>query len=134
MPKANAEIARKLARLSSDCSFLLTHLVRQNDGKSNTEARKRLHSILDVGKSQPKPCLIASQVGWYSRARSAGVFDPETGEFDGQIDSYAVGFTESTLAGLKAHRDVFQARYGLAFDRDFLFARGANPCFNLNNA
>lgn len=134
MPKTNVKIARELARLSSDCSFLLTHLVRQNDGKNNTKAKDILLSILAVGKSRRKPRLDASPVGWYSVARNANVFDPETGEFDGPIDSYAVCFTESTLAGLKAHRDVFQAQYGLAFDRDFLFTCGANPCFNIRKS
>jgi hypothetical protein len=28
MPQTNAEIARELAKLSADCSFLLTHLIR----------------------------------------------------------------------------------------------------------
>ncbi len=133
MPKTNSEIARELARLSSDCSFLLTHLVRQNDGQSDAAAKKALLSILVVGSTPPRPYLRSSAVGWYSRL-SPNVFDPETGEFDGPIDSHAVCFTESTLAGLKAHRDVFHAQYGLAFDRDFLFERGANPCLNIRES
>jgi hypothetical protein len=133
MPKANAEVSRDLARLSSDCSFLLTHLVRQNNGLNDSAARKILHSILNVDRKPPKPLLRASTVGWYSVA-SPKVFDPETYEFDGPIDSYAVCFTESTLAGLKAHRDVFHAQYGISFDRDFLFKRGANPCLNIRES
>ena len=43
-------------------------------------------------------------------------------------------FTESTLEGLKAHREVFSAKYGIAFDRDYLFERGANPCINLRTS
>lgn len=133
MPKTTANIARELARLSSDCSFLLTHLVRQNDGLSNTKARNTLLSILAKGKRRPKPRLHASPVGWYSKL-SPNVFNPEIGGFDCPIDSDAVCFTESTLAGLKAHRDVFRAQYGLAFDRDFLFERGANPCLNIRES
>ncbi len=133
MPKANAEIARKLARLSSDCSFLLTHLVRQNDGRSDIAAKRALLSILDVGSKPASPCLRASAVGWYSKV-SPNVFDPETGEFDRPLNSYAACFTESTLAGLKAHRDVFRAQYGVAFDRDFLFECGANPCLNIRES
>lgn len=57
-----------------------------------------------------------------------------TGAFDGPANSKAVCFTESTLAGLKAHRDVFNAKYGLAFDRDLLFAKGANPCLNVRES
>lgn len=133
MPKTNAEIARELARLSPDCSFLLTHLVRQNDGRSNIRARKILCSILDVDAKAPKPFLKASPVGWYGTA-SANVFNPLTCEFDGLSKSKAVCFTESTLAGLKAHRDVFASRYGVAFDRDLLFECGANPCLNIRES
>ncbi len=133
MPMANAEMARRLARLSPDCSFLLTHLVRQNDGRSNAVARNVLRTILDVASAQPEPRLRASQVGWYASA-SPSVFDPETGEFDGLVNAHAVCFTESTLAGLKPHRDVFDARYGVAFDRDFLFESGANPCLNIRRS
>ena len=40
-------------------------------------------------------------------------------------------FTESTLAGLRAHRDVFKCKYGVAFDRKWLYDRGGNPCLNI---
>jgi hypothetical protein len=130
MPRTNAEIARELARLSSDCSFLLTHLIRQNDEKTDTEAKRILSQILDMEGGPPRPRLIASIVGWYGSA-GASIFNPVTSNFDGPSNSKAVCFTESTLAGLKAHRDVFNAKYGLAFDRDLLFSKGANPCLNI---
>ncbi len=133
MPRTNAVIARELARLSSDCSFLLTHLIRQSGKRRDAEARRILLSILDTNSRKPKPRLRASSVGWYSVA-SASVFNPETFEFDGPIASQAVCFTESTLPGLKAHREVFGARYGIAFDRDLLFERGANPCLNIRES
>lgn len=133
MPKTNADMARELARLSSDCSFLLTHLVRQNDDRSDIQAKNILLSILDMNRRVPKPRLNASSVGWYSRI-NPNLFEPETGEFDGLANSHAVCFTESTLAGLKAHRDVFSARYGLSFDRDYLFESGANPCLNISKS
>jgi NAD dependent epimerase/dehydratase family enzyme len=75
-------------------------LTRQNAGRSDNEARKILLSILDIRAKDPKPCLKASSVGWYGSAKSANVFNPETGKFDGPIESQAVCFTESTLAGL----------------------------------
>lgn len=39
MPQTNADKAKELAKNSSDCSFLLTHLIRQNDGRSDGDAR-----------------------------------------------------------------------------------------------
>jgi hypothetical protein len=133
MPRTNAAIARELARISSDCSFLLTHLVRQNGKRRDAEARGILLSILDADTRRPKPHLKASPVGWYSVA-SPKVFNPETCKFDGSVESKAVCFTESTLPGLKAHREVFDSMYGIAFDRDLLFERGANPCLNIRES
>lgn len=133
MPKTNAEIARELARLSSDCSFLLTHLIRQNDGRSDGESKDILSSILSTGGKPPKPFLKASPVGWYSAA-GANIYNPISGKFDGPHNNSAVCFTESTLAGLKAHRDIFGTKYGVAFDRDLLFDRGANPCLNVRES
>jgi hypothetical protein len=133
MSQTNAAKADKLARLSSDCSFLLTHLVRQNGGRPDAEARRILLSILDADTRRPKPYLKASQIGWYSKT-SSKVFNPETCEFNGSIKSGAVCFTESTLQGLKAHCEVFDSKYGIAFDRDLLFNRGANPCLNIRES
>ena len=133
MSQTNAAIARKLARLSSDCSFLLTHLIRQNGKRRDAEARKILLSILDADTRRPKPRLKSSPVGWYSKL-SPKIFNPETCKFDGSIESKAVCFTESTLPGLKAHREVFDSKYGIAFDRDLLFDRGANPCLNIRES
>lgn len=131
MPKASAATARTLARLSPDCSFLLTHLVRQNDGRSDADARSILGLILDLAAGGASPRLNASPAGWYSAALAA-VFSPATMALEARDEPpRAVCFTESTLAGLKAHRDVFKASYGLAFDRDLLFSRGANPCLNI---
>jgi hypothetical protein len=131
--KTTTETARKLARLSSDCSFLLTHLVRQNNGISTRIAKSRLFSILDLDGDKSEPCLKASSVGWYG-AVNPKVFNPLTLKFDGPVKSKAVCFTESTLSGLKAHREIFASRYGIAFDRDRLFKRGANPCLNIRNS
>lgn len=135
MPKANAEVARDLARLSSDCSFLLTHLIRQNDGRTDVEAKTIMMSILSVGVVPPSPLLRASSVGWYSSgAAGANIYNPTSQGFDGVVNSSAVCFTESTLAGLRAHRDIFSVKYGVAFDRDWLFAKGGNPCLNLRES
>ncbi|MDN3543567.1 MAG: hypothetical protein ACK4S6_07360 [Roseateles asaccharophilus] len=133
MPKTTAEVAKELARLSSDCSFLLTHLIRQNDEKSDADAKNILSLILDLSGAPSHPLLKASSSGWYGTA-SPNIFNPATRDFDGLINNKAVCFTESTLAGLKAHRDVFNAKYGVAFDRDFLFTRGANPCLNVRES
>jgi len=131
MPRASVEDARRLARLSNDCSFLLTHMIRQNTRppRSDEAAKKILLSILGVSGGKP-PVLKAGRVGWYSSV-SAAVFDPEQDDFVPSGESRAVCFTESTLAGLQGHRDVFRVKYGLSFDRDWLFGRGANPCLNI---
>jgi hypothetical protein len=131
MPKASADTARKLARLSTDCSFLLTHMIRQNGTppKSDGDALATLPSIL--GLSPPGgPVLKGSPVGWYASV-GAYLFDPATSTFKTAVPSPAVCFTDSTLAGLRAHRVVFDVKYGLAFDRDWLFKQGAAPCLNI---
>jgi hypothetical protein len=133
MPKTNADIAKELARQSSDCSFLLTHLVSQNDGRNDAEARDTLLSILALGRNLSSPFLKATNVGWYASLQDVFKFDPATGRLDGISSSSAVCFTESTLAGLRAHRDVFGVKYGLSFDREWLFSRGANPCINIRD-
>jgi hypothetical protein len=134
MPKTNASVARELARLSTDCSFLLTHLVRQNDGRSDQKAKGILESILSLGRKPAKPLLKCSSIGWYSSASGSLIYNPESGKFDSNWNSKAVCFTESTLAGLRAHRDVFCVKYGIAFDRDWLFKKGANPCLNIRES
>jgi len=125
--KASKEQAKKLAYLSSDCSFLLTHLIRQKPD----EAKRRLKKILAIGGGTP--ILVAGEVGWYAICSGANCFNPSTATFISITIPKAVCFTESTLAGLKAHRDVFKTNYGLAFDRDFLFSKGANPCLNIRS-
>lgn len=130
MPQTSANEARELAKNSSDCSFLLSHLIRQNNERTDEEARKVLDSILDLQGSPHNPTLMASTIGWYGTA-SPDVFNPSTSNLDGTINNKAVCFTESTLAGLRAHRDLFSIKYGLAFDRDELFSKGANPCLNI---
>jgi hypothetical protein len=122
-----------LASLSTDCSFLLTHLVRQNDKRTTEEAKEILKAILDLDGSRGTPLLQAKKVGWFGTATSAKVFNPVTGQLDGQLKANAVCLTDSTLAGLKAHRDVFESHYGIAFDRDVLFQKGANPCLNIRD-
>lgn len=132
MPHTDAALARELAKNSSDCSFLLTHLIRQNENKSDADAQEILVSILDLKSASPNPMLKSSAVGWYGTS-SPHIFDPATMDFDYSSNNKAVCFTESTLVGLKAHRDLFQVKYGLAFDRDELFSYGANPCINISN-
>lgn len=130
MTSTSADEAKELAKNSSDCSFLLTHLVRQNNSMSDGSAQNILDLILDVHGSPPSPRLKSSSTGWYSSA-SANIYDPRTLDFSGISDCSCVCFTESTLAGLKAHRDLFDSKYGLAFDREDLFDRGAAPCINI---
>lgn len=132
MPKINADESRELARNSSDCSFLLSHLIRQNHCKTDIAAQRNLRSILSIARSASGPLLRASTVGWYGTSSGSHIFNPSTGNLDGHVNNKAVCFTESTLAGLRAHRDLFKVKYGLAFDRDDLFAKGANPCINVS--
>lgn len=132
MPQTDADDSRELARNSPDCSFLLTHLIRQNNQRTDQEAQDILNSILDVDSETPEPLLKSSTVGWYGTSRPY-IFNPSTGNLDGNINNQAVCFTESTLAGLRAHCDLFNVKYGLAFDRDDLFNRGANPCINISS-
>lgn len=134
MPQTNADQAKELAKNSSDCSFLLTHLIRQNDGRSDGDARDILKKIMNLHDSSSLPMLKASKVGWYGTCENAIAFNPVTGNLDGTIQNLAVCFTESTLAGLRAHRDLFEVKYGLAFDRDDLFNKGANPCLNIRES
>ena len=132
MAKTEPETARELARLSSDCSFLVSHLIRQNDGKDDGKAREVLMAILNVQGTPPKPVVRGSKVGWYGTAQPY-IFNPATLKRDGASAVEAVCFTESTPAGLRAHRDVFSVKYGLAFDRDWLFGKGGNPCLNIGD-
>jgi hypothetical protein len=132
VPRKNSETVQMLASLSADCSFLLTHLVRQNDKRTTEQAKEILEAILDLDGSRGTPWLKATKVGWFGTA-SPNVFNPVTCQFDGQLQAKAVCLTDSTLAGLKAHRDVFESHYGIAFDRDVLFQKGANPCLNIRD-
>ena len=92
MAKASLNEARKLARLSSDCSVLLTHMIRQNDGRTDKESKDILRSILGISEKQPSPNLKAFPVGWYSVA-NASIYNPETGKFDGNGNLKALCFT-----------------------------------------
>lgn len=79
MVKATCEQQQILAKLSSDCSPLLTHLVRQNDGKSDADAQNILRSILGLVPGTT-PSLRASITGWYgSESVTPRVFSPEKG-------------------------------------------------------
>lgn len=123
----------KLAKLSPDCSFLLTHLIRKNGSHTDTTPQEKLISILSL--ENRTPILKAHPVGWYGTTEKAKIFKPYTSnQFISPSQIKGVCFTDSTLAGLKAHRDVFKAFHGLAFDRDFLFHKGANPCLNISNS
>lgn len=124
-----AEIARELARLSCDCSFLLTHLIREKD-RPGIDPKAILKSILAIGQIPARPKLRAKPVGWY-KSLDPHIYNYATGDFTGTKSADGVCFTESTLAGLKGHCEIFKARYGLAFHREFLFERGANPCLNI---
>lgn len=133
MPKSTIDQAKKLARLSSDCSFLLTHLVRNNDIEKLTP-KDKLISILNINNHK-NPKLLASPTGWYGVSTDAKIFKPHTGGiFLPPENIKSVCFTDSTLTGLKAHREVFKVKYGIAFDRDFLFKNGANPCINIRES
>lgn len=133
MPQTTAAVSKELSRQSADCSFILSHLVRQNGDRTDDDAKKILSLILNVEQSSAEPFLKSSSTGWYSSS-PANIFNPTTRKFDGVRESAVVCFTESTLSGLKAHRDVFNAKYGLAFDREFVFSKGANPCLNIRES
>jgi len=135
MAKASKNDAKELARLSSDCSFLLTHLIRQNvePGKKQEDPRTVLLRMLKP-QNKGKPKLLANKSGWYATcATPPDYFTISTRQWEKSPLEQVVCFTESTLSGLKAHRHVFNARYGLAFDREYLFSRGANPCLNIRS-
>jgi hypothetical protein len=136
MPKATKVQSSQLAHLSSDCSFLLSHLIRQNSeaNRSDNQALFLLKSILGLAEDSVaiKPTLKASTTGWFGACKSAKIYSPDNPHyFSRPTRTQGVCFTESTLSGLKAHRDIFSAKYGLAFDRDYLFSQGANPCLNI---
>jgi len=131
--KASPEHALKLAKLSVDCGFLITHLIRQADGLSDSDARKRLLSILDASSDSPAPVLKASNSGWYSTCSGAYVYDPDKSKMTVAGETPVVCFTEATLNGLQGHKEVFNAKYGIAFDRDWIFKKGANPCINIRD-
>jgi hypothetical protein len=67
MSQATITQAKKLAHLSSDCSFLLTHLIRKNDQQDEKQAlspQNKLVSILSINDNS-QPNLNAHEVGWY---------------------------------------------------------------------
>lgn len=135
MAKTNKQEAERLARLSSDCSFLLSHLVRQRqDGqliKTNEEARTILSSILAFQNTQ-QPTLKGGLIDWYANLENSCILDPnDPRQFYKPNEIHGVCFTDCTLSGLRAHRDIFDVRYGIAFDREYLYQRGANPCINI---
>jgi hypothetical protein len=134
MAKASMKEAQELAQRSADCSQLLTHLIRCNTAPPRTadEARETLRSILGLGTPPQQPRLRATAVGWYSACVGpVDVFDYEARTFQSVSRVDGVCFTNSTLNGLRAHRDVFDAQYGLAFNRDFLLGQGASPCLDI---
>jgi len=133
MPKTNFSSSFELAKLSNDCSFLLTHLIRQNDGKTDEQAKDILSQILDLFATDPKPILKASGTGWYHTS-TANIYNPTSGQFEEHITNKSVCFTESTLGGLQAHSQIFNSKYGLAFSRYQLSKKGANPCINIHES
>ncbi len=137
MSKASIEDTKKLVRLSQDCSYLLTHLIRKNDEKisSDEDASAALQSILGINDADSNSKLIGSVIGWYGSCGGAKLYQPYTdNHFQEPTEVKGVCFTDSTLAGLRAHRKVFKAKHGVAFDREFLFKRGANPCLNIRES
>ena len=143
MGKTTKSEADRLAALSIDCSFMLSHLIRQRqDSKiinSDDEAKKKLTSILALDSPKNQMVLKSNKIGWY-KDLDAKIHDPECnynpnhpGNFFPPKQKNGVCFTESTLMGLKAHREIFKTKYGIAFRRDYLFERGANPCLNIRD-
>lgn len=113
--------------------MILSHLIRDHKCKDKTmmSPREILVSILDLENNAKNPVLKATKTSWYSTSSGARVFNHSEDRFETVKVPQAVCFTEATFGGLGAHRQVFEAKYGLAFDRDFLMAKGANPCINL---
>lgn len=136
MAKTNRQEAERLAKLSSDCSFLLSHLVRQRqDGKlikSDKQAQEILLSILAMNSKQVQPILKGGLIDWYATLENHKVLNPSSSpHFYEPEEILGVCFTDCTLSGLRAHRDIFGVKYGIAFDREYLYKRGANPCINI---
>ncbi|HSW69785.1 MAG TPA: hypothetical protein VLI69_06525 [Gammaproteobacteria bacterium] len=137
MTQSTKDQTEKLARLSSDCSYLLTHLIRKNnkDILTDNDASKILQLILNINNHSKNPMLIGGNIGWYGACGSAKLYQPYTNDhFLAPTETKGVCFTDSTLAGLRAHRKVFQTKHGLAFDREFLYQQGANPCLNIRDS
>jgi len=62
----------------------------------------------------------------------ASILNPADKVYFKPSNATASCFTESTLRGLLAHRQVFNAKYGLSFSRAHLFSAGANPVINIS--
>lgn len=135
MATSATEKTKNLSKTSVDCSLLLTHLVRGDSEEKQLKAKEVLKSILGIGRSG-RPLLKAAPTGWAANLESLSVFDAASKDWSRNMSELlkSICFTESTLAGLKAHRDVYGAQYGLAFDRDYLLSRGANPCLNIRQS
>ena len=128
MPAASDFILEHLAKQSFDSSFIISHLIRQidTDGaevKSDAASLEILKSILDFDKLGESPLLKANRI----------TNDPGQPCFrEGYEHPPVVCLTESTLMGLKSHRDTFHVKFGLAFARSFIISRSGNPCININ--
>lgn len=129
------EKTKNLSKSSIDCSLLLTHLVRADSEERKAKAKDVLKSILGLNGTVG-PLLRAAPTGWAANLDSLSVFDASSKEWVPNTTELlkSICFTESTLAGLKAHRDIYGAKYGIAFDRDYLLSRGANPCLNIRQS
>ena len=130
MSKASVTEAMELLEHSPDCSYLLTHLVRQNDGKTDVDAKDILKKILGI--TTPDSKLIANEIGYYSTASHANILKPASSYYSVPSNKKSVCFTESSLKGLLAHLKVFNAKYGVAFSLEFLLSKGANPVLNIS--
>ena len=121
--------ARGLAVESVDCSQILTHLIRQDNGRrSDHDARQILSKIL--GLTEGSPLLKACETGYFHH-QTTKVFSPFSSGYNTPSNVKAVCFTESTLQGLKAHNKIYEAKYGISFKRDILYEKGANPVINI---
>jgi hypothetical protein len=123
MPIATDKQCLKFGTLASDCSFIISHLIRQTNNESDKKTFDKLTSILDIKNDRRKPIL-----------KSTLQSDKETKLPLYHVDKKVVCFTESTLTGLKAHAAVFKCKFGISFPRDYMLKNKVNPCFYMSES
>lgn len=121
-----ADDTKNLSKSSINCSLQLAHLVGADTDETQSNAKEVYKSIL----------ALAGPIGWAANLESPSVFDVSSKEWARNTiyPLKLISFTGSTLAGLKAHRDIYGAQYGLAFDGSFLLSKGAKPCLNIRQS